>query len=134
MAVISGKDGTLYITAVETTPITNWKLDKTSDNKAYHANSSAGSKQRVAGVKDSSGSFEVKCDDASNAPVTEGDIVTVQLHVDDSTLNYYSLSAIIDKVAVDVDIDDGEIVAYAIDFSGNGVITPYGILIQAAPS
>ena len=134
MAVISGKDGTLYITDVETTPVINWKLDKTSDNKAYHANSSAGSKERVAGVKDSTGSFEVKTDNTSNCPVDEGDGVTIELHVDDTDTNYYSVPCLISKVAVSVDIDTGEIVAYAIDFEGNGVLTPYGILDQAAPS
>ena len=134
MARFSGKDGTLFLTAVETTGITNWKLDKTSDNKAYHANDSGGAKSRVAGVRDSTGSFEQKANDAGNIPVDEGDIVDVELHVDDSTLNYFSGSVIIDKIAVDTDIDDGEILSYIVDFSGNGLLTGNGILAQAAPS
>ncbi len=134
MTVIAGKDGTLFLTDVETTPVTNWKISKVSDNKDYHANDTGGSRKRVAGVKDSSGSFEVKADDEGNVPVIEGATVTAQLHVDDSTLNYYEVPMIIDKIDVDVDIDAGEIVAYVVDWSGNGAITPNGILVQQVPS
>jgi len=134
MSVISGKDGTLHIGESEVTPVTNWTLEKTSSNKDYAANDTAGSKKRVAGVKDCSGAFEMKATDSGNVPVDEGDLVTLELHVDDSEGNYYQVPAIIDRIQVDVDINQGEIVAYAVDFSGNGPITAYGVLNKTSSS
>ena len=34
--------------------------------------------------------------------------------------DYYQVPIIIDRIQVDVDINDGQIVAFAVDFSGNG--------------
>ena len=130
MSLLSGKDGTLYLGAGEVTPVTNWKLEKTSANKPYAANDTGGARKRVPGVKDCSGSFEIKATDTGNVPVDEGDAVTLKLHVDGSSANYYEVPAVIDRLRVDVDISEGEIVAYAIDFSGNGPITPHGILAK----
>ena len=79
-------------------------------------------------LNDCSGSFEVKATDAGNVPVDEGDAVTLKLHVDGTGSNYYEVPAIVDRVQVDVDIDEGSIVAYVIDFSGDGAITPHGVL------
>ncbi|NQT36195.1 MAG: hypothetical protein HQ581_01820 [Planctomycetes bacterium] len=128
MSVISGKDGTLYLGEDEVTPVTNWRLVKTSDNKNYAANDTGGAKKRVAGVKDCSGTLEIKADDTANVPVEEGDAVALKLHVDDTGNNYYDVPAMIDRIEVDVDIDRGEIVAYFVAFSGNGTITANGIL------
>ena len=131
MAVLSGKDGTLYIGESEVTPVSNWRFSITSDNPSYAANDTAGWKKRVAGVRDCSGSFEVKVDGSGNCPVLEGDAVTLKLHVDNSSSNYYEVPAIIDRIDVDVDINAGTIIAHAIDFSGNGAVTPNGALAKA---
>lgn len=130
MSVLSGKDGTLYLGTEEVTPVTNWRLEKTSANKPYAANDTGGAKKRVPGVRDSAGSFEIKAADSANVPVDEGDAVTLKLHVDGSGANYYEVPAVIDRLRVDVDINEGEIVAYVIDFSGNGAITAHGILAK----
>ena len=132
MSVISGKDGTLHVDGAEVTPVTNWRLDKTSGNKHYAANDTGGARRRVAGVRDSSGSFELKADDTGNVPVEEGDAVTLQLHVDGGGANYYEVPAIVDRLRVEVDISEGEIVAWLVEFSGNGAITPHGILAKGA--
>jgi hypothetical protein len=134
MSVISGKDGTLHVGSGEVTPVTNWRLEKTSGNKAYAANDTGGARRRVAGVRDCRGSFEVKATSTGHMPVDEGDSVTLQLHVDDSGNNYYQVPAIIDQVRVDVDISQGEIVAYVIDFSGDGLLAAYGILAKSSES
>jgi len=131
MAVLSGKDGTLYVSDAEVTPVSNWRLSITSNNPDYAANDTGGWKKRTAGVKDCSGSLEVKVEDSGNCPVEEGDAVTLKLHVDDTGSNYYEVPAIIDKIEVEVDINEGQIVAHAIDFSGNGAITPHGVLAKA---
>jgi hypothetical protein len=131
MAVLSGKNGTLYVGEDEITPVSNWRLRVTSDNPDYAANDTGGWKKRAAGVKDCSGSFDVKVEDAGNCPVEEGDTVALKLHVDATGENYYDVPAIIDEIEVNVDINEGRIVAFAIDFSGNGAITAHGVLAKA---
>jgi len=131
MAVLSGKDGTLYVDDAEVTPVSDWKLSVTSDNPDYVANDTGGWKKRIDGVKDSRGSFEAKVDSGGNCPVEEGDAVTVELHVDATGNNYYKVPAMVDRIEVEVDINRGRIVAFVVDFSGNGAITPYGILAKS---
>jgi hypothetical protein len=131
MPVISGKAGTLKLAGNTVSPISNWKLTVTSNNKAYAANDTGGSKARVAGVQDCSGSFECKVSDTGNCPVGAGDRSTAQLYVDGSGANYYQVPVIIDRIQVDVDINDGRIVAFAVDFSGNGPLQAFGILATA---
>ncbi len=131
MAVLSGKNGTLYIGDDEVTPVSNWKLSITGNNPHYVANDTGGWRKRAAGAKDCSGSFEVKVQQGGNCPVEQGDSITLKLHVDDTGDNYYQLPAIIDRIDVDVDISQGRIVAQAVNFSGNGAITSYGVLAKA---
>ena len=128
MAVFSGKTGTLLIGSTAVTPVTQWKLTVTSHNLDYAANDTAGWKQRVPGLRDSNGSFEVAADEAGHCPVAEGDVVTLGLNVDSSGNNYYTVPAIIDHIEVDVDLRTDKIVAYAIKFSGNGPVTAHGIV------
>jgi hypothetical protein len=132
MAVLSGKSGTLYLNSDEVTPVSNWKFTITSNNPSYAANDTGGWKQRAAGVCDSTGSFQVKVDDSGHCPVAEGDAATLQLHVDNSGNNYYQVPAIIDKIEVEVDLSAGKILAYAVEFSGNGAVTPNGIVAKAS--
>jgi len=131
MAILSGKNGTLYISSSEITPVSNWRLQITSDNPNYAANDTGGWKQRAAGVRDSSGSFDVKVDSGGNCPVEEGDSITLKLHVDETGNNYYEVPALIDRIEVEVDINEGRIVAYGLDFSGNGAVVPNGILAKS---
>jgi hypothetical protein len=132
MPVISGKAGTLLLGGNTVSPISNWKLTITSNNKAYAANDTGGSKARVAGVSDCKGSFECKVADTGNCPVGAGEQSLAQLHVDATGADYYQVPIIIDRIQVDVDINDGQIVAFAIDFSGNGPLQAFGVL--AIPS
>ena len=128
MAVLSGKKGTLYVGASEVTPVSNWKLTITGSHREYIANDTGGWKKRAAGAKDCRGSFEVKVTENGNAPVEQGDPVTLKLHVDDTGSNYYQLEASVDRIGVETDISGGETVALSVAFSGNGTVTPYGIL------
>jgi hypothetical protein len=130
MAVLSGKNGTLLLNGGEITPVVNWKLVTTSQNPDYAANDTGGWKQRAAGVRDASGSLEIKADDAQHCPVEEGDTATLSLQLDQSGNNFYQVPAIIDKISVDVDINKGELVAYVVEFSGNGQVVRNGIVAK----
>ena len=127
MAVLSGKTGTLFLGASEVTPVSNWKLVTTSNNPDYAANDTGGWKQRAAGVRDSSGTFELKATDKNPCAVQEGDSPTLELHLDHGGANYYEVPAIIDKISVDVDVNKGQIVAYVVEFSGNGAVVRHGL-------
>ena len=133
MSILSGKDGTLYLDDGEVTQVTNWRIRKISRNKSYTANDTGGSRKRVSSTKDCSGRFEIKASDTSGITLEEGDLVTLQLHVDDSAANYYQVPAVVDALSVAVDISEGEPVGYVVEFSGNGPMAAYGIL-QASPS
>jgi len=134
MPVISGKDGTLYLNTNEVAPVANWRLKKTSSNKHYTANDTGGCRKRVAGARDCSGRFEIKATETGNTPVDEGETVTLKLHVDESNNNYYEVPAIIDTIRTDVDISEGKIVAYVVDFSGNGPVVAHGVLSKTGGS
>ena len=131
MAVLSGKSGTLYIGAGEVTPVANWKLRIVSNHRSYTANDTGGSRKRAAGAKDSSGSFRVSVAESGNCPVREGDSVTLKLHVDGTGSNYYQVDVIVDRIDVVTDIHRGEVVAMDVTYSGNGTVTPYGVLAKA---
>jgi hypothetical protein len=128
MAVLSGKNGTLFLGTSEITPVSNWKFVTTSHNPDYAANDTGGWKKRAAGVRDASGSFEIKATDQNTCPVEEGDTPALNLHIDNSGDNYYEVPAIVDKITVDVDINKGEIVAYVVEFSGNGAVVRHGVV------
>jgi len=130
MSVFSGKNGTLFIDSTEVTPVSNWTLSVTSDNRSYAANDTAGWKRRVAGIRDSRGTFECMLDDAGNVPVDEGDAVTLKLQVDASGDNYYTVPAVIDKIDVECNLTDGEVLALIVEFSGNGALTKAGIVAK----
>ena len=130
MAVLSGKNGTLHISDDEVAPVANWKLSIGGNNPHYIANDTGGWRKRAAGAKDCSGSFEAAVEQSGNCPVEQGDSITLKLHADDTGNNYYEVPAIIDRIGVDVDINQGRIVAHAVDFSGNGPITSHGVLAK----
>ncbi len=127
MSVITGKDGTLRLGGVELAPLTSWRLVRTSRNRDYAANDTGGARRRVAGIRDCRGSFALAATAAGNLPVAEGTAVELELHADGSGANYLAVPAIVDRIEVEVDIDRGEIVAFLVDFSGNGPVTPHGL-------
>jgi hypothetical protein len=127
MAILSGKDGTLHLGGREVALIADWRLTTVNHSREYVANDTGGWTKRAGGVRDASGSLEIKAADDRQCPVEEGDAVLLSLHLDGSGANFCEVPAIIDRIRVDVDIGHGEIVAYAVDFSGNGPIIRHGI-------
>lgn len=118
MAVISGKDGTVSFGS-SVTDATGWSLSLTSNNPAYGSSDTSGYKKRVAGVKDWSGSYSGKLN-GTTVP-TLGASVTVSFSTDGTTA--WSGTAVCDAVNIEVDMDDGDVVGYSVDFSGNSVVT-----------
>lgn len=130
MAVLSGKSGTLKLAGGVVAPITNWKLVQATAAKFYAANDTGGAYRRLRSVEDSSGSFECQVTHGGRCPVERGENVVAQFHVDGSAENYYQAPVIIDAVEVECDIGTGRLVAFAIQFSGDGPVTAHGILAR----
>ena len=128
MPVLSGKNGTLRLGGAEVLRVTFWQIEKTAANRAYAANDTGGAKRRVSGVKDCFGRLEIKATDTAKVPLSEGDLVALALHADDSGQNYYGLSAVVDSLRVEVDISEGKPIAYGIRFSADGPVAAHGIL------
>ena len=120
MSAISGKDGKVQIDAADAAQITGWTFNPTSNNPAWASSDTNGFKDRVGGVKDGSGSFEAKYDDASEVwdTITEGSEMSLGLFLH-ATVSI-TVPAIVDGINYEVDINDGEVVAVTVDYSTRG--------------
>lgn len=123
MAAISGKGGSVLVASSDLVEVTNWELTRTSNNPSWASNTSNGYKKRVAGVKDSTGTFSTKYDptDPLTDHLEEGDEVTLELLA--TSGKTISVPAIIDELKVACDMDEGEPVGYDVSFSSNGAWT-----------
>lgn len=117
MAVISGKDGTVSVGGA-VNDATSWSISLTSNNPSWASPATSGYKQRVAGIKDTTGSYSAKANGTLPVPGTHAAAVFT---LDGTTT--YSLNVFIDSVNVEVDMDDGDVVGYSVDWSGNGTVT-----------
>jgi hypothetical protein len=114
MAVISGKDGSVDFDAAES-EVQDWTLNNISENQAYHTNDSGTNRKRVAGVRDSNGSFT-----ALDLPsFIEGDTGSF---VGYTGQDIYTVDVIVDQIVVTTDVNTGAPVSWAVTFSGNGAI------------
>ncbi len=115
MAVLAGTDGTATAAGAEETPITTWTLEIFANVDKYAANDTAGWKKGKAGVKDSTGSFDMKDKPSFN----EGDEVALVLY---DGQDIYTVAVIIERIRTVCDMQDGTIIARAITFTGNGAV------------
>jgi hypothetical protein len=123
MAGISGKDGSVLVASTPVAEITKWTFNAKSNNPAWASSDSAGYKKRVAGVKDGSGSIEMKYD-PSNSFLAQADVgtsATLKLYI--NATKFFSVPAIFDSYDFEVDLDDGDVVGVSADFSANGAWT-----------
>jgi hypothetical protein len=123
MATISGKNGRIKIGSTTLADITLWQLVTRAGNPAYASSATQGWKTRREGVRDASGTVRFKLDLAD--PITddfdEGDPVTLLLYLD--ATRFYTVPAIIDSLAWEVDINDGDVIGGVAEFSATGPIT-----------
>lgn len=129
MAGISGKNGKVEVTTsvpatADAAEITGWRYTETSNNPAWASSGTAGHKTRVAGVGDGSGSADFKYDpDITPADVglVKGALVTLKLYI--NAVVFHTISAIIDSISYEVDVNDGETVSGSFDFSDTAAPT-----------
>lgn len=123
MATKSGKDGKIMIGGTTLADITGWTLNRRSNNPSYASSATAGHKTRREGVKDYSGSFTFKLDvaDPITGDITEGTTYTLLLYLDGSL--FWSCPVIIDSIAHECDINDGEVLGGTCEFSATAAPT-----------
>ena len=126
MAAISGKSGTVKAGASTVAEVTKWTFDPQCAVPKYNSNNTGGYKTGVAGVFDGKGTVEVKLDPAVTLDFLVGQSVTLELHIDDTAANYYSVPAIISGAPIECDIDGGEIVGVTYNFEASGAWTANG--------
>lgn len=126
MPPISGKDGTVKVSATDLLEVTKWTFDPQCNISKYASNNTAGYKAAVGGVMDGNGTIEVKLDTANSLDLLAGSSATLDLHVDATGSNYYSVPALIARAPIAVDIDRGEVVGATYHFETNGAWTSNG--------
>lgn len=123
MARFSGKNGKLLLGATQL-HITDWTLDDMVDTPESTDSESAGSKTRVVGLADFSGTFDGNWDDNTSPmslgfePGAEG---TIKLYLN-ATL-FYQGPVIINNLSPGASPGTGETVKFKGTFVGNGAIT-----------
>ena len=128
MPGFSGKLGTAKKAGTAIVDITTWNFTPLFELNEYMSNLTNGRKARIVAGGDSSGSFECLADSAGNAPVREGEQLVLQLHVDDTGLNYYEVQALVSDVPISSDVTGGANTAFTVNFAENGGFTRHGIL------
>lgn len=128
MALLSGKDGTLFVDGLEATAVTNWRLLQRNNAKTYTANDTGGWRRRVEGVHDCRGQFQLIVADSGRVPVRAGQAVALRLNLDASGANFYEVPARIKTVRLAVEISESTLVPLVVTFAGNGPVVAGGVL------
>ena len=126
MSTISGKNGTVKISSTDLFEVTRWTFSPQCAVSKYASNNTAGYRAAVAGILDGNGTIDVKLDTANTLDLLAGSAATLELHVDSSGSNYYSVPAIIAAAPITVDIDSGEVVGATYRFESNGAWSANG--------
>ena len=113
----SGKDGKVIVGTSDLAHVTGWTFNATSNNPSFASSSTAGFKNRDAGVKDGTGTISGKYDKTEpiDGVMAEGSCVTLKLYQD--AARFITVPAVIDGITFNQDIDDGEIHSWDADFS-----------------
>lgn len=127
MALHSGKTGTVTWNSGTVSHVTSWQCTETVNSSAWGSSNTAGYKHRVAGTKDWSGTFAAKYDSSIAPVVGEGTraegATPVSLVLTLATNETLTGNAMIESVALDVNVDTGDVIGYTCTFGGNGPLT-----------
>lgn len=121
MAVITGKDGSVSVDAVNVSTVSSWSVSIEADTLEYTSFDSGGWKDMMGSLKSWSGSIEGFADTTQTASIAVGDEVTLVLVEGGSGSKTYTGSAIVTSKSVDA--STAELVTVSFDFTGSGVLT-----------
>ena len=123
MAVRSSKNGKANWDGTDIPESRGWNFTPTSDNKQYASSNTAGHVSRVAGHKDHSGTARAYLDSSTDIEgiLREGDTGVFKLYED--VTRFWECPVIIDSIEITAEIEGGEIVEVAINFSATAAFT-----------
>jgi len=120
MAAASGQYGQILVSGSTLVECTEWTMTEEVAEHTYASCSTSGWRRRVAGTKDTTGSCGGIFDPADpiHDYVTVGSAVTLLLYF--ATAKYHSVPAMITSIETNVNIEEGEIIRWTINWGGNG--------------
>ena len=121
MAVITGKDGSVSVDAVNVSTVSSWSISIEADTLEYTSFDSGGWKDMMGSLKSWTGSIEGFADTTQAATIAVGTEVDVVLVEGGSGSTTYTGSAIVTSKSVDA--STAELVTISFDFTGSGSIT-----------
>ena len=121
MAVITGKDGSVSVDAVNVSTVSSWSVSIEADTLEYTSFDSGGWKDMMGSLKSWSGSIEGFADTTQTASIAVGDEVTLVLVEGAAGSKTYTGSAIVTSKSVDA--STAELVTVSFDFTGSGILT-----------
>lgn len=123
MPSLSGKQGRVTQDDAPLADITRWRLTTTADNVAYASSATNGFRRQIPGARHGFGSFafQLNVTDAVPARLQSGDLVTLHLYVD--ATRAYVVPAVIETVALAVEIASGDVVTGQAEFATDGAWT-----------
>lgn len=125
MAVFSGKNGSIKYdsgggTYANILDCTGWSFERSIEVKSYASCSTSGFTAKVTGMKSGSGELRGYMDGTNHIStyIDEGDELTVRLFL--NATKYHSVPMVITSVSEEVNIEDGDLVAWTANFENNG--------------
>lgn len=120
MATLSGKDGKVLRGEEAIAEVTSWSFRSIAKNRSYASSATGGYKRTLPGVKQAGGRFGflLSTTNPQTDQIAAGDELTLALEI--AADRAYSVPAVIDSVAVEVDIDTGKVVGGTAEFSTAG--------------
>ena len=125
MAGQSAKNAVVKLGVTALNEVLEWNWNGSQNNPDYRSSSTGGETARVAGHKDSSGSFRVAVAASGSiwSVLAPGDtIVDLRLH-EDATL-FHSGPAIVDSMEPTADINGDGLLEVVVNFSQTGAWAP----------
>lgn len=133
VTALSGKNGTAKVSGTELcVDVTGWNFEPTANAPKYASNRTSGHKVAVDAVHDFSGSVTTKVHKNGFMPFQIGSVVDLELHVDDSGINYVSATVLVTSHPIPCDINDGEPIEVQYSFEPRSLPTYHGILALQA--
>ena len=102
---------------------TSWSATFSAAIHQYASCATAGSKKKIAGTKDVSGSVEGILDPSNTITeqVREGDAIDLLLFF--SATRYHLVPAVVESVEQSGDLEEGEVMRWSMSWQGNGAPT-----------
>ena len=122
MPAMSGKEGSVQVDSTVVAEVTKWTREGSVSVHKYHSNQTGDIKKAIVGVGDSKGTIEVKYTGSNG--LSPGDIVELDLQFDKGASSGINVpEAVIASEALEVDIDEGQIVGATYNWEGSYVDT-----------